>query len=548
MQVATAETPKNGKHALSPPPAIVENLALTLLDESPTNPRRAFANIEELAKDIEDHGVLEPILVRPKGKRFEIVFGARRFRGSKLAQRDTIPSMIRELSDEKAFELQVAENAQRSDLHPLEEADSYKTLHEKHKKSIEEIAALVAKSPATVRARLKYCTLGEEARQAFFDDRLTAATALIVASVPPQQQKAFLKDLFATCRDDVQPSRADAVHLLDRKFRVRLAEAPFDRADVTLVAAAGSCGTCPKRTGAQADLFGATKDDVCLDPSCFQAKCDAAWTKRIGAKAANERIMADSEAKKVFRFGRVEHDANYVDLDEKNYAVSPNGKSYGDLLGKKRSDVEIVLARDEDGKVRELVSKKAFAAAVPKAGIRVPSASKSKGSASAGGNTSAKDWEKKDRERRKKAEEAARQVLADIDTIVTASSKASVNDGFWRVVLRALVRSITPSVENEKAFVKALGLKPPAGGAFYQPKIQTQMLAAAARLKGDRARSLIVMRLLADDITEAQSETMADFRELYGIKVQAPAAEKKVEPAKTPTKKKVAKKKAKAKR
>lgn len=117
-----------------PQSASVLEIPLSRIQESQTNPRRAFdeAKLAELASNIALHGVLQPVLVRPlpggaEGL-YELVAGARRYRASKLAERETIPASVRQLSDTECLELQLIENLQRADVHELDEARGYAAL------------------------------------------------------------------------------------------------------------------------------------------------------------------------------------------------------------------------------------------------------------------------------------------------------------------------------------------------------------------------------------------------------------------------------------
>ncbi len=96
---------------------------LSRIDPSKTNPRKRFdaAAMAELTVSVAAHGVIQPILVRPTGSRFELVAGERRFRAAQAAQLSAIPALVRDLTDLEALELQVVENLKRADLHPLEE-------------------------------------------------------------------------------------------------------------------------------------------------------------------------------------------------------------------------------------------------------------------------------------------------------------------------------------------------------------------------------------------------------------------------------------------
>jgi ParB family transcriptional regulator, chromosome partitioning protein len=129
------------------------NLPLALLIESTTNPRKIFdeASLKELAESIRAHGILSPLLVRPLNERsFEIVAGARRYRAAQLAEVETAPVRIVNLTDAEALEAALIENLQRKDVHPLEEAQGFRALLnlDEPKYSIEQIAVKTGKSPA----------------------------------------------------------------------------------------------------------------------------------------------------------------------------------------------------------------------------------------------------------------------------------------------------------------------------------------------------------------------------------------------------------------
>lgn len=128
-------------------------LPLSKLRANPDQPRRTFdaEGLEELAASIKEHGVLQPIIVTPKGEWYEIVAGERRFRASKLAGLTEIPVVIRSLSDQNQLEISLIENIQRRDLNAIETAVAYAKLRDQFNLSNEKIARRVHKSvPAVV--------------------------------------------------------------------------------------------------------------------------------------------------------------------------------------------------------------------------------------------------------------------------------------------------------------------------------------------------------------------------------------------------------------
>jgi ParB family chromosome partitioning protein len=273
------------------------DLPISLLFESDTNPRRYFdeAFLKELAESIRTHGVLSPLLVRPKGERFEIVFGAQRHRAAQMADAATVPVSIREMSDAQVLEAQLVENLQRRDVHPLEEAQGLAALLklDDPKYSIEQIAAKCGKTPAYIAARLKLIELAPAVVEAFAKDEIGIGHALLLAKLQPEQQEEALSACYQeSYGNGSKPKRIllPVRHLqqwIEQNILLELASAPFSKEDAQLVPEAGPCVECPKRTGHNVLLFtdlGASQPDSCSDPKCFQAKLDAHVKLTIAAK------------------------------------------------------------------------------------------------------------------------------------------------------------------------------------------------------------------------------------------------------------------------
>ena len=168
-------------------------IALDLLRCSPTNPRREAKDLEELTESVRQHGVLQPILVRPFGTvGFEIVAGHRRFAAAKAADLHEIPAIVRAMDDKAALELQVIENLERSDLHPLEEARGYERLITVHKYDVVRIAAKIGRSVPYVYDRVKLLKLIKPLAMLFLEEKITAGHAIILARLKPADQKRLL--------------------------------------------------------------------------------------------------------------------------------------------------------------------------------------------------------------------------------------------------------------------------------------------------------------------------------------------------------------------
>jgi ParB family transcriptional regulator, chromosome partitioning protein len=275
------------------------NVSLSLLNESKTNPRRTFEEValKELAESIRSQGILSPLLVRPLTENgFEIIAGARRYRAAQMAEVPTVPVRIVNLSDAGALEAQLVENLIRAEIHPMEEAQGFRALLDldEPKYSIEQIAAKVGKTPAFVAQRLKLSDLAPAAVEAFYADAIGVGHALLLAKLPSDQQEATLKacfkEVYANGTD--KPARIllpvrNLQFWIDSNILLILKDAPFNKRDAQLVAIAGSCADCPKRTGHNKLLFAddlGRQGDRCTDPACYQAKVDAHIAKAIAAK------------------------------------------------------------------------------------------------------------------------------------------------------------------------------------------------------------------------------------------------------------------------
>lgn len=161
--------PGEGNEPIDAAPAIVEErlerLPLSQLSRGKYQPRREIQPeaLEELADSIRAQGVMQPIVVRPIGEaRYEIVAGERRWRAAQLAELDTIPAVIREVSDEVALALALIENIQRENLNPVEEAMALKRLLEEFELTQQQIADAVGKSRAQVANLLRLLALESE--------------------------------------------------------------------------------------------------------------------------------------------------------------------------------------------------------------------------------------------------------------------------------------------------------------------------------------------------------------------------------------------------
>lgn len=249
------------------------DLSLNIIKIGKTNPRKTFddKSLDELSQSIKEKGVLQPILVRPKGKNYELICGERRYRAAKMAKLKWMPANIRELSDDEAFEMQIIENLERKDVHPIEEAEAFKRMLDSGKYQLADIAAKMAKPESFIAQRLKLTELIDDIKKDFFNDELGIGHAIQLARLDPEHQK----EIFEKSKMGWDPGYGTIKQLKGKieNGLYNLEEAPFDTADENLFKKAGSCLNCPKRSGSNPTLFGDVENEnTCFDTGCYSTK------------------------------------------------------------------------------------------------------------------------------------------------------------------------------------------------------------------------------------------------------------------------------------
>ncbi len=308
--------------APAPVASAIEQVALAELHEHPRNTRRRFveSEISELAASIREVGIIQPLVVRPRaeGGR-ELVCGAKRFRAATVAGLTHVPCAVRELSDEQVLVLMLAENKHRSGVHPLEEAEGFGRLRDEFKRTVEEISVQTATPLRTVYQRLRYLSLGEEARAAFYDNRITARVALLLAAIADQEEQAKALAEVLPREDGFQFDFEQAKRRIEAHYWRELSDAPWDLGDAKLHAQAGPCNGCPFRTGHQPHLFdGADESDQCTKPACFDVK-RAKWgmVRLSSARDEGLELIEGDAAAKLFPQGnRPVWTSGYTTLDD----------------------------------------------------------------------------------------------------------------------------------------------------------------------------------------------------------------------------------------
>lgn len=161
-------------------------------------PRKKFdpESLKELAKSLEEHGVLQPVLVREKGDRYELVAGERRWRAARIAGLETIPVIIRQLDDLQAGELSLIENLQREDLTVIEEAQAYRLMMERYQYTQEMLSQKIGKSRSHIANTLRILNLPYSILELIEAGKLSAGHARALLSLPgPKEQLAAAREI-----------------------------------------------------------------------------------------------------------------------------------------------------------------------------------------------------------------------------------------------------------------------------------------------------------------------------------------------------------------
>lgn len=244
-------------------------------------PQETDADVKELADSIKKHGVMQAVLLRPAGKdRYELIFGHRRYLASKVAGNDSIPANVKEVADTDILELQVTENLQRKDVHPMDEAIAFLSLQAAKSLTVQDLADRFAKKPEYITQRLSFNKLNQDLQAKFKKNEFSIGHAIQIGRLASSDQKTLYESYLKYGHKSV----GDVADWIDRHVSNKLSSAPFKTTDEKLCPAIGACTTCPKRSGANRLLFSdidPKKDDRCFDKVCFEKKSEAAFALKL---------------------------------------------------------------------------------------------------------------------------------------------------------------------------------------------------------------------------------------------------------------------------
>lgn len=194
--VSEAEYETGGSSASVSNAASETKLPIEDIVPNPNQPRIHFNETElrELSESIQEHGVLQPLLVRKHGNGYEIIAGERRYQASKLAGLEELPVIIKDVDDEQMLALALIENLQRSDLNPVEEAKGYRQLIDASGMTQEALSKAVSKSRSAITNSLRLLDLPEVVQQMIFEGKLTAGHARAILAIPYEDARIKLAE------------------------------------------------------------------------------------------------------------------------------------------------------------------------------------------------------------------------------------------------------------------------------------------------------------------------------------------------------------------
>lgn len=194
--VSEAEYETGGSATSASNTASKTKLPIEDIVPNPNQPRIHFNETElrELSESIQEHGVLQPLLVRKHSNGYEIIAGERRYQASKLAGLEEVPVIIKDVDDEQMLALALIENLQRSDLNPVEEAKGYRQLIDASGMTQEALSKAVSKSRSAITNSLRLLDLPEVVQQMIFEGKLTAGHARAILAVPYEDARIKLAE------------------------------------------------------------------------------------------------------------------------------------------------------------------------------------------------------------------------------------------------------------------------------------------------------------------------------------------------------------------
>ena len=227
---------------------LIQNVNIDYIIPNRFQPRLTFdeKSLNELASSIKEHGIIQPLVLRRLGDKYEIIAGERRYKAAQLAGLTEVPAIISNIDDNKSAEIALVENVQRRNLNSLEEAKSYKKILDKEGLTQDELAKKIGVSQSTIANKLRLLNLTSEAQDALMNDKISERHARSLLSVTdPEKQKALLNKVISErltvrqlddeIKKDSNPVSESALNHVPSYDELGAVDAPVEETPVTNV-------------------------------------------------------------------------------------------------------------------------------------------------------------------------------------------------------------------------------------------------------------------------------------------------------------------------
>jgi len=516
----------------------IVRLPLSALVPSPLNPRTRYNQtaLEELAANLKAVGIVHALLVRPVPRpheqpQYEVVAGHRRLRAAVLAGLETVPVVVREISDTAALDLMLSENLQREDLNAIEEAQGIQSLLQLRDAqgspiySVASVAAKLGRSEQHVLNTLRLLRLPPKAREALEEKLIGASIGYLIARVPDEARRKSLTEEVLRGFGSGPMSKREVLDHIRRSYVVELRNCPFDQTDASLVpekledgerVMGGSCVGCPWATQGE----GHVKTRLCTHPACYEAKVTAQVraTKDKALAAGNLVIEGQKARRYVHPDGTPHYESGMVRLDSQ--------PSEGEVTGGRKAPTwkkllsgevkpQTIVVIDDRGKAHELVERKLAIEAARKNGYEDLFSARAMRASSP---------EHADRMQRE-AEERAKNKLeldtakAAIGALVGEISKKGVDADGWKAMLEL---GLFHAGADTEAFVCNRRELKWEKNQYGQPMRNEALRAHGESLGSDRLPAFVVELLLAGWVKSSGVECrgFAALAKVYGLDVK----------------------------
>lgn len=348
--------------------------------------------LRDTAATMKLYGVLQPLLVRrlpaerlqetfedqaTRHATHEIVAGERRYAAARIAGLRQVPVLVVEADNRTAVVMQLIENLHRKDLNPLDEAHGIQLLIDSFGMTRDAVADSLKRGITHVFESLRLLNICPEAISAIKAGTLNRSLALLVAQRPtPALQVEFLKKVLTGGADGGPLSYRSAKDLAARHYMTDLTKAPFALDDAELLPKIGACLQCPKRTGANPELWDKAGADVCTDTACFADKKEAYYERmKAEAQTRNRKVITGREAREIMPTENATP-TGYMLLDKpKKGETAPLRQ----VLGQDVPQSKVVLIETPSGGLVEAVPTRAAGEAMQAKGAATKPAAKQEG-------------------------------------------------------------------------------------------------------------------------------------------------------------------------